>query len=786
MANKKIKIPIDSSDVKKATKAVEDLAGATKGTKKEVTDLGATFEDVYGEGAKPLTEKLGELEDRMYALAEAGKQNTKEFKNLAEEAGRLRAVQQETDLVVDRLGQTLGQKLTGNIQKAVDAFTIAQSSLQVLGISSDDTAKLMEKLMIAKSVADSFGSLEESTGIVTKLGKAVKGTAAYQIASNAAQKAGALLTRRIAAAQLLWNAALMTNPIGAIVAAVTALIAGGYALIKMFKSSSDANKEAIKTNKELNKTLKKQEESFNTISDSLSKQTENSLAYAEATGASKEELRKLELQLIATEIAEAKKNKELAKSIALEAERAYMLAKSNGVNKEQVEALKETKDAAIDAYKSQDEAFLELMSRQSETLLRFAIEDEQAKTDARNAAIENQKKINEKAAEEEKARLEKEAQEKEQLDKQVLDSYQSILDETQDANEDYLQRKNEGEAYQYNENVRKAKESYEENLISLQNALARGVITETEYNQTKLALALQLDNELQDLDAAELKRIEEKANEEKKLADEVAENKKQLLREAELATLNGFAEERKELEFKYADELEKLKEALENELITKQEYAELEKQIEQDKSNAFIEIERREAEEKERLNNQVMSAKLKIATDTLQLVSEVSDLFAKGDEKRAKRAFQVDKAAKLASATISGIEATINAFKTAAGSPITAVFPAYPAIQAGLAAAFAATNIAKIATSKFESKGIEPSSPSSSGSAGGSASVQAAPTPPTVSLFGNAFGSSNQGVDSNQPGTRQNSGGVRAYVVESDITSTQNTLSRYRQRSEIG
>lgn len=133
------------------------------------------------------------------------------------------------------------------------------------------------------------------------------------------------------------------------------------------------------------------------------------------------------------------------------------------------------------------------------------------------------------------------------------------------------------------------------------------------------------------------------------------------------------------------------------------------KQIAQDKEAA---------EKKKQLDADVMSAKFKIATDTLSLISNVTELFGRNDEKRARQAFKIDKAAKISSAIISGIEGTINAYKTAQSSPITAVFPPYPAIQAGLAGAFAATNIAKISSTQFgASNGSNVNTSGSGGSA---------------------------------------------------------------------
>ena len=58
-----------------------------------------------------------------------------------------------------------------------------------------------------------------------------------------------------------------------------------------------------------------------------------------------------------------------------------------------------------------------------------------------------------------------------------------------------------------------------------------------------------------------------------------------------------------------------------------------------------------------------------------------------------------------------------------------------------------------------------------------------APTPPSLSLFGQALPGS-EGAGQQGPGMRQQT--IRAVVVESDITGTQNRLQNYQQRAEVG
>ena len=172
-------------------------------------------------------------------------------------------------------------------------------------------------------------------------------------------------------------------------------------------------------------------------------------------------------------------------------------------------------------------------------------------------------------------------------------------------------------------------------------------------------------------------------------------------------------------------------------------------------------LETKTAEDDVALGDAVLSAKLDQAKRGLQLVGQI-----------AGKGSKIGKAVAIGQATISGVETTINAFKTAQSSPVTAFFPAYPYIQAGLAAGFAATNISKM-------KSIDPS-----GGGGGGGSVPsggAAPAPPSFNVVG-ASGSSQLadaiGGQSQQP--------VQAYVVANDVTTAQSLQNNIVEGATIG
>ena len=175
----------------------------------------------------------------------------------------------------------------------------------------------------------------------------------------------------------------------------------------------------------------------------------------------------------------------------------------------------------------------------------------------------------------------------------------------------------------------------------------------------------------------------------------------------------------------------------------------------------FLELEE-EANKKIELENKVKDAKVGIAKNTLSLISEV-----------AGEGSKIGKGVALAQATISGIEGVQNAYTTAQKSPVTAVFPAYPIIQAGLAGAFSAMQLKKIASTN-PSKGSASGGGASVGGGGGS-------QPPAFNIVGAS--DTNQladaiGAQEQQP--------VQAYVVANDVTTAQSLQNNIVEGATIG
>jgi hypothetical protein len=156
---------------------------------------------------------------------------------------------------------------------------------------------------------------------------------------------------------------------------------------------------------------------------------------------------------------------------------------------------------------------------------------------------------------------------------------------------------------------------------------------------------------------------------------------------------------------------------------------------------------REAAEEEIELSKAVAEAKVADSTNTLNMIAQLA---GEGSE--------IGKAAAVASATISGIEGVQNAYTTAQKSPITAFFPAYPIVQAGLAAAFSAKQIQTI---------LSTPKPTVGGGGGGSA----APTQRQAPSF-NVVGAAPESQLAQTIGEREDKP-VKAYVVSNDVTTAQ-------------
>lgn len=169
------------------------------------------------------------------------------------------------------------------------------------------------------------------------------------------------------------------------------------------------------------------------------------------------------------------------------------------------------------------------------------------------------------------------------------------------------------------------------------------------------------------------------------------------------------------------------------------------------------------AQRARKIEEQSQSFKVKAVQDGLSAIASITELFGKKSEKAAKRAFQVQKAANMASALISTYQNATAAYASQFTPLPTPDSPIRGGIVAGIAVATGLANVAKIAQQKFES-------PSTGGGGGSTGSAGGGVMSPNFNIVGNS-GFNQLAQIQQQP--------IQAYVVSGEVTSAQ-ALDRNR------
>jgi hypothetical protein len=626
MAKTTIEIDVKTGD---SAKSLSDLRGEFKDIQKELSGLTPGTEK-YIDALKRLgavKDEIGDLKDEINAFAGADK--------------KIAAV----------------SNVIGGI---ANGFQAAQGAAALFGADNEALNETMVKLQATMALTQGIQGLAGMGDGLKAVGNLLKSTT--------------LGTQAAAAAQRIYNAVMAANPIGLIVAGLTALVGVIALVVNAMKDEDEAQKNVIAGREREIEVMRDQNAA-------LQREADFRKNLAAAQGKSAEE------QLaIDKELGDAKKkriNDEIAALSKNIRERTALIRNADEDERKEIQD-KNQKD--VDARKALYNELYKIDSDYTINRTKLNTENSKKEDERQKAADAKAKENAKKKIDDDIANAEKWRQEQAKFIQYEIDALNNKFDETEQIiAEQQLATK-----------------------IALNTATPQEIEAWNAYN-------LQKQQEYNNAVDAELKRL--KAIEDKRRADE----------DAKIAA-------------EYALRLEGFK--------------------------------------------QLELQKVEWAKQGLTLISELNTLFSGQSEAQQKRAFEIDKAVKLSSATISGIEGTMNAYSTAQKSPITAVFPAYPAIQAGLAAAFAAVNIAKIAKTKFG--GTEKATAPSGGGSLGTFSQGGGGGQPPQGLT-----SQNTVTQLNPDGTVAGQGNreaapMKAYVVESESRAVTERVNKLSNNSKIG
>lgn len=303
---------------------------------KQVVALEATLDSNQAEGSvKSLKAQLREAQAEVAAMSDKFGETSTQAAAAARKAAELKDRIGDAKALTDAFSPDKKfAAFAGALQGVVGGFTAVQGAMGLLGSESKDVEKLLLKVQSAMALTQGLNAITESIDNFKNLGTVLKSIPIFQ--------------KAITLAQYLWNAALSANPIGAIVTAVAALIAGIVALTKYLIDNSNANKQMTAEIEKSTKALKEQTKAYQKNSDELQRQQGYTLELAKAKGATADEIRKLEKKLMDEKIAHLENAREIAVNTFKTEQNTLAKYKAAGATDEVIKKQRELTKAALD------------------------------------------------------------------------------------------------------------------------------------------------------------------------------------------------------------------------------------------------------------------------------------------------------------------------------------------------------------------------------------------------------------------------------------------------------
>jgi len=707
--NKTINIDINQN-ADEAAKGFNNLNKSLDATSESIRDVNATFEEVYGD-LQPLTTRLGEAEDRLYELAAAGQQTSKEYQDLLETVANYRKIQIQTDAVVDAASVRFDEKLGGALQGAASAFAGVQGAMALMGSESEELEETLVKLQGAMALAEGVRGIREGIKSFQALGTTVQNV--FKGMSTATK------------AFAVTGIGLLVTGIGLVVSNLDKLKEKFLGVTQSQTALKEATKEGAKAFADATIAVNEVGLAFEQAKKGVISKEQALKTYNEKLGGT----------LGATnDLNEAEKTYRENSEKYIKAVQARAIAQA--LAQQAAEKLAEAESAALEDQTTSLDKFqtsLKLVSTQFGGGLIFGnLEEQQRDAQKRQAQRVEETKARAKAA----------------------------FEDLNALSENYLK-----EALSIESDLAKGKEKLEKKSEESTKATAKAIANYTRQLEKERIDAMEdgmekriklLEFELQ----GELLGIEKNGKKARELRIAIEERYAKAIqkvrdeyKQLDLDREEAAAEALKEVKVKTGQEtLDALQTQLNKEIELKRAAADKEAQIEAGKA----------ALRKRNIEFAIESTK-----QGLEVIISLTELFGKKGEKQARKAFQVQKAAQIASATIDTYRNAVSAYGSQFVPVPDPTSPVRGGIAAGIAVAAGLANIAAIASQKFEGGGGgSVTEPSTAGLEGG-----------TIAPQFNVVGDS--GI--NQLAQLQQQP-VQAYVVSGEVTSAQ-ALDRNRVKN---
>ena len=792
-------------DVQSFDKAVNNLNKDLQGAQKTAASV---------TGLDKFTSKLDELDKKLSSGTLTTREMTqlmKEYQTVAAQAGTETPIGDRAIKSAASLKDTLGDlsartKLLSSdyvkldtalkgVETGAAIFSGFQSAIALTGVESEELVQTMVKLQAVQGVVNAISTVANNLNKDAILGIQLRnvaqkiqnafiventavttGNAVATTAMSVGQKAAAVATNLGTLAMKALNAVMKANPIFLIIAALAA-IAGA------FIAFSDNSKEAAESNEKFNKSLENGRKALDDSFAALKKYQDNRIALLKAAGATDAEITAQEIANLET-LAKARQNARVKEQYAFQnLSKRYKQMIDQG-NEEEAASIREQLKTSRERYVKLGQQAKDYYGDIKQQRALDAAENVKKVKDNAKKVAENaekvQKEAGKKAAEQRKQDLAKvkEAEDAYALAGESLKN-QEIISETK----------------KYNDLIKLAEKNGHDST-TLRNALRDSLNT--------------IDNKYDDIQRAN----EEKRAKEKKEKDIAESNRKEALRRDDIATEEAFFDEYNaalltqqqteeqavnskyfelkagaekygldiiKLEEKNQQEITKIQNKYAVERIQKQldnaqfifdqfsalndAFSALEDaRIQNMQSRANDELSALDAKHKAELENTNLTAEQRKAIDQNYAEAKYQIELKNFNALEAikKRQFERDKILRIGQAAIDTAAAIVKGIAQFGPPPSPAGIAAIAS-----AALIGATQIAAIASTKYQS-GTAPTFDTGGGVSAGAGSA---------ALGGQNANTNTQQTDLTGLAAEQSAGVNQVYVLESDITSTQNNVA---------
>lgn len=256
----------------------------------------------YPDAVKPVTAQLREMTQELIRLRMEGKSNTEEYDQLLRKTGEMKDAMEDANKEIKQMSSDTGalNSVLGGAQAAAGAFSVALGVMNLVGDKDSKTAKELaeaqQKLQAAIAITTGLQAVQNALQKESALMMGVNKI--RLLAAAAAQRAYAAATRDAEAAQVVFNRVAKSN-IYVWLAGVILTVVGAIAAFT--RGSKDQREELEKVNFELKRQLdylKELTEAYRGLATEAENQAQRELDLAKARGASTDEIRKKEDELL--------------------------------------------------------------------------------------------------------------------------------------------------------------------------------------------------------------------------------------------------------------------------------------------------------------------------------------------------------------------------------------------------------------------------------------------------------------------------------------------------------